>query len=128
MRPWDGIFGPAERLAGIDVQERLCPAFESMLAAASSAESHSAVAEMIREERLDPNDPHNGLYCFLYASSISSSGAGRNLDYVTALSRAAKYMQERAARIDDASVRQQYLRNNYWNRRILEQARANKLV
>ncbi len=130
-RTWSGLFGPAEGAAGIDVVSRLVPAFSAMLSRTANrrvAETRASVSEMIREERLDPHDIHNGVYCFYYAMSLSSSSSGTTLDYMTALGRAAKYVQERAAKIDDASMRRRYLRDNYWNRRILDQARANNLV
>ena len=82
---------------------------------------------MIREERLDPLDCHNGLYCYCYSESIVAN-SGHDVERATALNRAVKYVLARAARIDEAKVRHEFVQGNHWNRRIMELAKANKLA
>lgn len=86
------------------------------------------LSRITRDELFSPIDPNNGLYHYQYAHAIRCvSGAG-DLDRLTALSKAMKFIQERAANIDDAGEKQAYLHGNYWNNRILSDARESKLI
>jgi hypothetical protein len=86
------------------------------------------LARITRGDRLSEIDPNNGLYHFQYAHAIGCVSGSGDLDRLTALSKAMKYIQERAAAIGDASEKQSYLHKNYWNARILEDARSGKLI
>ncbi len=86
------------------------------------------LTRITREEKLSHIDPYNGLYFYFYACAIGNSFGVRNLDRLTALSKAFKYIQERAATMDNSADKQSYLRRNYFNARILEDARASNLM
>ena len=88
----------------------------------------SDLARVTREERLSEFDPSNGVYFYLYAYAIECQSGTGDLDRLTALSKALKFIQERAAAMDNAAERQLYLRHNYWNSRILEEAKSSKLL
>lgn len=88
----------------------------------------SELARFTREERLSEIDPYNGVYLYYYTAALGEHFAQNNLDKLTALSKAVKFIQERAAVMDDAREKQMYLHKNYWNRMILEEAHASKLL
>ncbi len=92
------------------------------------AEPIIELTRITRDEKLSALDPYNGLYCYFLATGLSLASESDDLDRITALSRAAKYVEERAARIDDAATRRKFLSDNFWNKRIVEQARNDKLV
>jgi hypothetical protein len=86
------------------------------------------LARITREEKLSDIDPNNGLYFYFYALAIGEASTEHNLDRLTALSKACKYIQERAATMDNAGDKQAYLRGNYFNSRILHDARDSNLM
>ena len=86
------------------------------------------LARITREEKLSNIDPYNGLYFYYYACAIETASGVNNLDRLTALSKALKYVQERAATMDNSADKLSYLRNNYFNSRILEEAKASNLL
>jgi hypothetical protein len=49
-------------------------------------------------------------------------------DKVTVLGKSLKSLQERASRIDAPAERSSFLWRNWWNRKIMEEARERKLV
>ena len=116
-----------EGMSGIlSILSRSLYAYLSSTAAKSDA-GLLELSRFTREERFSENDPYNGQYQYYYASALGEHYGLNNLDRITALSKALKHIQERAALMDDAQERQMYLRDNYWNRQILENARASKL-
>ncbi|MBN1686602.1 MAG: hypothetical protein JW852_08100 [Spirochaetales bacterium] len=88
----------------------------------------NVLARITREEKLSNIDPYNGMYYYLYACAIGAIFGEKNLDRLTALSKAFKYVQERAATMDDSHDKQSYLHKNYFNSRILREARESNLM
>jgi len=87
----------------------------------------SALHRMTREEKIAQEHPTFSLYlyfCFLLLERLSEPP----LDKATVLSRAFKYLQERAGRIEDAGRGSDFLERNLWNRRLVEAARRYKLL
>ena len=124
----NGIFSVLEGRAGIRVPRRLVPALTLLLSSRmGTPEPRFSFSEMIREERLDPLDCHNGFYCYCYSEAIVAN-SGHDVERATALNRAVKYVLERAARIDEAKVRHEFVQGNHWNRKIMKLAKANKLA
>ncbi|HSV55534.1 MAG TPA: hypothetical protein VLH39_00310, partial [Magnetospirillaceae bacterium] len=63
-------------------------------------------------------------FCFLLLERLTEPP----LDRGTVLSRAFRYLQERAGRIEEAAAATDYLEKNLWNRRLVEAARRYKLL
>ena len=87
----------------------------------------TALYRMTREEKIAQEHPAFSVYlyfCFLLLERLSEPP----LDKSTVLSRAFKYLQERAGRIEDAAAGSDFLERNLWNRRLVEAARRYKLL
>jgi hypothetical protein len=85
------------------------------------------IALLTREERLATLHPEAHLYHYYCYLDLAAAGGGP-LDPATVLSKAFKALQTRTARIDDASLKDEYLEGNRWNREILAEARRHKLI
>jgi tetratricopeptide (TPR) repeat protein len=84
--------------------------------------------KITRSERSVEEDPNGYWYDYLYSVILPESGGEEIDDKETVLSKAVKSLQERASRIDAPSERGFFLSRNTWNRRIMDEARARKLV
>ncbi len=117
-------------VGGTSVLGMLIRAFRAYVGCYLDRPEHGVndLARITREDRLSEIDPSNGLYHYQYAHAIGCLSGVGDLDRLTALSKAMKYIQERASVIDDASEKQSYLHKNYWNGRILQEARESKLI
>ena len=71
-------------------------------------------------------DPYNAYYLYLYSQILAD--AKRNEECTTVLSRAIKFSQERTGRIEHYGDRYAFQHNNWWNKRLLESARAHNLL
>lgn len=147
LPPWEhGTFDPAERLfwdSGYRGIERR--AFGASASRPFDADLRTAYAcfarglerregawavqvyRMTREDKLSAEHPGFSTYlffCFLLLERLAEPP----LDKATVLSRAFKYLQERAGRIEDAAAGSDFLERNLWNRRLVEAARRYKLL
>lgn len=86
-----------------------------------------AIALRTREERLATLHPQAHLYHYYCFLGISASGGGP-LEAATVFSKSFKALQTRTARMEEASLKNEYLENNRWNRLILDEARRHKLI
>ncbi|MBT3275985.1 MAG: hypothetical protein HN368_22745, partial [Spirochaetales bacterium] len=112
------------------VLSRLIRSFYSYLSCVEGI-SESALddlARVNREERLSNIDPNNGVYLYYYSVALRRNSGAGDLDRLTALSKALKFVQERAAKMDDTGDKRLFLNGNFWNRRIFSDARSAKLV
>ena len=82
---------------------------------------------MTREDKLSAEHPAFSTYLF-FAFLLLERLSQPPLDKATVLSRAFKYLQERAGRIEDAAGGSDFLERNLWNRRLVEAARRYKLL
>jgi tetratricopeptide (TPR) repeat protein len=73
-------------------------------------------------------DPSAYLLHYLYALVLEDSAPDQLDDKSTVLAKSLKGLQERASRIDTPSERSAFLTRSLWNRRIMDDARARKLV
>ncbi len=73
-------------------------------------------------------DPYQGLYHYFYASTLPEIRQGETDDSLTVLNKALKLTQQRASHIEDSTVRYHYLNRNFWNARLLEEARKRRLM
>lgn len=147
LSPWEhGTFDPGERIfwdSGYRGIERrafgaaaprpydadLAAAYSSFARGLERREGAFAVQlhRMTREDKLATEHPAFSTYlffCFLLLERL----ADPPLDKATVLSRAFKYLQERAGRIEDAAAGSDFLERNLWNRRLVEAARRYKLL
>jgi tetratricopeptide (TPR) repeat protein len=73
-------------------------------------------------------DPFWSIYYFLYAELLPEAGDGRFEDKVTVLGKSVKFFQERSSRIDRFTDKNSFMKQNYWNSRILKSAKEHNLV
>jgi tetratricopeptide (TPR) repeat protein len=85
------------------------------------------IALRTREERLASLHPQAHLYHYYCYLDLAASGGGP-LDPATVLSKSFKALQTRTARMEEASLKDEYLERNRWNREILAEARRHKLI
>ncbi len=73
-------------------------------------------------------DPYTGLYNFLYSSVLPEERSRDRDDRTTVLGRSVKLIQERTSRMDEYRDKLRYLRQNAWNKQMMEAARRHNLV
>ncbi|HTX72686.1 MAG TPA: hypothetical protein VMC79_07645 [Rectinemataceae bacterium] len=90
-------------------------------------ERSERLALQTREERLSALHPSLHLYLF-YRFLILRELDESSMDSATVLSKAFKALQIRAARMSDAVRKDSFMERNRWNRALVNQARAHKLM
>jgi tetratricopeptide (TPR) repeat protein len=93
-----------------------------------SAEAAGELRALTRGGKPVEEDPHAYVMHYLYSLVLPDSGSAELDDKATVLGKSLKGLQERASRIDAPGERSAFLTRNLWNRRIMEDARARKLV
>ncbi len=93
-----------------------------------SREGAAELEKLTRDEKLSDIDPYNGLYYFFHALSLPEKAGTDGLDRLTLLSKALRHVQTIASRIDNPTERREFLNKNYWNSKLLEAGRKNKLL
>ncbi len=83
---------------------------------------------LTREQKLSENDPYNRLYFYYYAILLDRKDSSDLIDKLTLLSKALKYLQQTSSRIEDPGVRQEFMNKNYWNARLVSEAKKEKLI
>ncbi|MBA7621939.1 hypothetical protein ES703_29309 [subsurface metagenome] len=81
-----------------------------------------------RGEKLPDADPYVSIYHYFYACTLPEVRRGEVDDRLTVLNKALKLLQLRASHIEDSLLRFRYLNQNFWNARLLEEARSKKLL
>ncbi len=115
---------------GYGVLRHLLEAFRAFLVVLNGkpSEGISDLMRLTRDEKLSDIDPFNGLYHFLHALSLPESSGDDTLDRLTLLSKSLRHVQTVASRIDTPSDRRAFLENSYWNARLIETCKKNKLL
>ncbi len=93
--------------------------------------SHEAVTELHRLTRGEDAagaDPDAYLHAYLYSLALPEIASEEGDDKTTMLSKSLRSLQQRASRIDAPAHKSAFLGLNYWNRRIMADARARKLI
>jgi len=85
------------------------------------------IALRTREERLATLHPQAHLYHYYCYLDLAAAGGGP-LDPGTVLSKSFKALQTRTAHMEEATLKDEYLEKNRWNREILAEARRHKLI
>ena len=86
------------------------------------------LSRITRDERICEEDPYNHFYYYLYNLVVPEMGDGESVNKLTILSRALKYLQQRASRIDETRDKQDYLNRNYWNSLLMEEGRVQRIL
>jgi tetratricopeptide (TPR) repeat protein len=94
----------------------------------SPAEAARELHGLTRGGKQVEEDPSAFMAHYLYSLVLLDSAPDQLDDKATVLGKALKGLQERASRIDTPVQRSAFLTLNLWNRRIMEDARARKLV
>ncbi len=97
-------------------------------------EASEELYRLTRELKPSENDPNLHVYLYLYFLSIPESGqmsrdlSGFQTDRATILSKAFKYLQLRASRIDTAADKNSFMSANRINRMLLDSAKLYKFI
>ncbi len=92
------------------------------------AEAYIELMQLTRRDKLGELDPNNMLYYFFAADLLTSDEEDEEINRLTLLSKALKYLQGTASRIGDPKLKQAYMWQNYWNAKLMEEGREHKLV
>jgi len=132
---WSGGFTLIEDLAigrtsADTVLSHLVKAFQGYLLALSGdvEEGISQLHRLTREQKVSPIDPYNWFYYYLYSIILPGTRDPDTEDKLTILGKAVKHAQERTSRIENYGDKTSYLNNNYWNRRLMDEAREHNLI
>ncbi len=115
---------------GHGVLSHLLKAFRAYLSVLNGnhAEGTAELERLTRDDKLSDIDPFNGLYFFFQALSLPEKDGTDSLNRLTMLSKSLRHVQAIASRIDTPRDRMDFLFKNYWNSRLMESAKKNKLL
>ncbi len=83
---------------------------------------------LTRDERISENDPFNRLYFYFYCQLMERRQNVDMVDKLTLISKALKYLQQTSSRIIKPQVRKQFMTQNYWNSKLVSEAKREKLL
>jgi hypothetical protein len=130
---WRSGFAQCELLcfSWDDLRGRMLNAYHSIaqasLSPANGEEALRTMQRVLRSGQSPEIDPYDVFYHYAWYRVLQQSGSSQ-VDISTAVSVAFKRLQSRAARIDDAETRRQYLTQPLWNKALEQAARELKLV
>jgi len=100
---------------------------QSALSPSNSEEALRTMQHVLRGGQFPEIDPCDVFYHYAWFRVLQQTGSNQ-VDISTAVSVAFKRLQSRAARIDDAETRRQYLTQPIWNKALGQAARDLKLI
>jgi tetratricopeptide (TPR) repeat protein len=108
---------------------RLVDAFQDFLLGQKNDSSMGrSENELAVDSRASELDPYNHLrYLWRYLVLMKDPGSD-SVDRMTILSKAFKYMQQRASGNDAIKEKNDFIYRNYWNLQLVQAARGNKLL
>ena len=131
---WDNGFISVEDRAlrsseGSGVGLHLARAFLAYLYGMSGNKEYGMeiLFSLTRDLKISEYDPFNRLYYYFYCALYDKVSDSDNVDKLTLISKALKYLQQTSSRINIPSVRQEFMMKNYWNSRLVNEARNEKL-
>ena len=130
---WRSGFAQCELLcfSWDDLRGRMLNAHRSIAQAetspANSEDAQHTMQQVLRSGQFSEIDPCDVFYHYAWFRVLQQTGSSQ-VDISTAVSVAFKRLQSRAARIDDAETRRQYLTQPLWNKALGQAARELKLV
>ena len=83
---------------------------------------------LTRDQKISENDPYNRLYFYFYCLLLDKRNDPDVVDKLTIISKALKYLQQTSSRISTPAVRQEFMVKNYWNGRLVDEAKREKLI
>ncbi len=93
-----------------------------------SREAIQELHRLTRGEDSSEADPNSYLYAYIYSLVLPEIASEEGDDKTTMLSKSVRTLQQRASRIESPSQKSAFLGLNYWNKRIMTDARARKLI
>jgi len=130
---WRSGFTQCELLyfSWADLWERMIGAWRSLaqcrLSAKKAGEAQITMQQLIRKSPFPEIDTWDPFYYYALYQTLEHSGASQ-VDIRTAASAAFNRLQNRAGRIDDSEIRQQYLKQPHWSKTLSQAAVEFKLV
>jgi len=130
---WRSGFTQCELLyfSWADLWERMLGAWRSLaqcrLSAKKAGEAQITMQQLIRKSQFPEIDTLDPFYYYALYQTLEYSGANQ-VDIRTAASAAFNRLQNRAGRIDDSDIRQQYLKQPHWSKALSKAAVEFKLV
>jgi hypothetical protein len=100
---------------------------QTSLSSAKNENAINAMQRVLRGGQFPEIDPCDVFYHYAWYRVLQQTGSNQ-VDISTAVSVAFKRLQSRAARIDDADTRRQYMTQPLWNKALGQAARELKLV
>ena len=100
---------------------------QSALSPANGEEAIRGMQRVLRGGKFPEIDPHDVFFHYAWYRVLQQAGSNQ-VDISTAVSVAFKRLQSRAARIDDAETRRQYMTQPLWNKALGQAAREFKLI
>ena len=123
----DRVLGTPE---GGGVLSHLLRGFRSYLLGRGGVrgDAYLELTQLTRTDKLGEYDPNNMLYYFFAADVLPTEEEDEEINRLTLLSKALKYLQGTASRISDPKLKQAYLWKNYWNAKLMAEGRNRKLL
>ncbi|MBN1411687.1 MAG: ATP-binding protein [Spirochaetales bacterium] len=81
-----------------------------------------------RTESYSKIDPYTSYYSYLYSSALYKDRDNPLDDALTILNKAVKQLQERASKIEVSIDRSNYLYVNFWNKKLIDEAKERNLI
>ena len=123
----DRVLGTPE---GGGVLSHLLRGFRSYLLGRDGVrgDAYLELTQLTRTDKLGEYDPNNTLYYFFASEVLPTEEEDEEINRLTLLSKALKYLQGTASRISDPKLKQAYLWKNYWNGKLMAEGRNRKLL
>lgn len=93
-----------------------------------AGEALGQMEQLTRYERISEMDPGNRLYFYFYTMILPEKSEHDVLNRYTLMSKALKYLQQIAGQIDDPKEKIHYLNHNFWNSKLMAEAKKEKLI
>ncbi|MBI9106855.1 MAG: hypothetical protein JEZ04_08915 [Spirochaetales bacterium] len=132
---WDNGFVSVEDRAlrsaeGTGVMLHLARAFHAYFLGLSGDKEGGIeiIFALTRDQKISEVDPFNRLYFYFFCILYDKSSNADIVDKLTLISKALKYLQQTLSRITTPAVRQEFMMKNYWNSKLVGEARNEKLI
>ena len=117
-------------LRGSNLLLRLVKAFQGYILGVQGKVERgiSQLQAITRGEKLPGEDPYLSMYNYFYACALPEIRSRELDDGLTVLNKALMLLQQRSSNIERSDTRRQFLKQNYWNARLFEDAGKKKLL
>ena len=90
-------------------------------------EAMAEVHDLTRRQGLSLIDPYRRYYYYFYSAILSQTGEDRLDAPLTVLGKSVKHLRESTSQIDEYRQKTDFMHKNYWNRRLLDEAKKQNL-